>query len=72
MSRPGFTSAGVDVGPKSPGRPGSPPARRAISIATCQQSSIEPACTPVVLMLVVWRSPRCRPPWVGFSASVPQ
>src|SRR5437867_1357869 len=35
-------------------------------------SSIQPACTPVVLMLVVWRSPRLIPPCVGFNATLPQ
>jgi hypothetical protein len=35
-------------------------------------SSIEPACTPWVLMLVAWRSPRLMPPWLGFSATLPQ
>src|SRR5262252_7895591 len=30
----------------------------AIEIATCHMSSIEPACTPCVLMLVAWRNRR--------------
>ena len=35
-------------------------------------SSIEPACTPCVLMLVACRSPRLMPPCVGFRATLPQ
>src|SRR5262249_57614548 len=33
---------------------------------------IEAACTPCVLILVAWRSPRLMAPWVGLSATLPQ
>src|SRR5204862_6097521 len=39
---------------------------------TCHISSMHPACTPCVLMLVAWRSPRLMPPCVGFRATLPQ
>src|SRR5499426_4894355 len=35
-------------------------------------SVMQPACTPCVLILVACRSPRLMPPWVGFSAMLPQ
>src|SRR5262245_19461480 len=35
-------------------------------------SSMAPACTPCVLMLVACRSPRLMPPCVGFSATLQQ
>src|SRR5215467_12371162 len=72
MSRSGFAASGGVDGPNKPGQPRSPPARRTISIATCHMSSIELACTPCVLMLVAWRSPRLIPPCVGFSATLAQ
>ena len=49
-------------GPVKPGNPRSPPARFAISMATCHMSSMHPAWTPCVLILVAWRSPRLMPP----------
>src|SRR5213078_30982 len=55
-----------------PQQPRSPPARSAIATATCHISSMHPACTPCVLMLVACRSPRLMPPCVGFSATLPQ
>ena len=72
ISRSGFAAAGGVAGPISPGAPRSPPQRAAISIATCHMSSMQPAWTPWVLWLVACRSPRLMPPWLGFSATLPQ
>ncbi len=72
ISRCGFTAGGSVIAPVRPSAPRSPPAREAISIATCHMSSMQPACTPWVLMLVACRSPRLMPPCVGFSAKLPQ
>jgi hypothetical protein len=63
---------GAAGGPISPMQPRSPPARAAISIATCHMSSAQLAWTPCVLWLVACLSPRLIAPWLGFSATLPQ
>ena len=51
IKRCGLDGSGALSGPKRPGYPGSPPARCAISIATCHMSTGDPACTPIALWL---------------------